>query len=73
MRTDKEQQKIIVERIWPKVKRKHLFPGIPMPRIGEEIDFPECEVGENEGVGLEMKEKQMILTTYTLVAIYFQK
>ncbi len=63
MRTEKEHQKIIIERIWPKVKRKHLFPEIPMPRIGEETAFPEWQAGEHEGVGLEMKEKQMILNS----------
>ncbi|OGP86805.1 MAG: hypothetical protein A2156_12940 [Deltaproteobacteria bacterium RBG_16_48_10] len=63
MRAEKERQKVIVEKIWPKVKRKHLFPEIPMPRIKEEADSPEGEGRENEGVGLEMKEKQMVLNS----------
>jgi len=63
MKTEKENQKAIVEKIWPKVKRKHLFPEIPIPKIGEETDFPEAEAGESAGIGLEMKEKQMILNS----------
>ena len=63
MKPEKEHQKVIIEKIWPRVKRKHLFPEIPIPRIGEEADFPKGGTGENEGVGLEMKEKQMILNS----------
>jgi hypothetical protein len=63
MATEKEHQKTIVEKIWPKVKRKHLFPEIPIPRVGEAPEFSEGEAGANEGVGLEMKEKQMILNS----------
>ncbi|HSB05928.1 MAG TPA: hypothetical protein VLK23_12110 [Thermodesulfobacteriota bacterium] len=63
MKTEKEDQKALVEKIWPQVKRKHLFPEIPIPKIGAEADFPEVEAGESEGVGLEMKEKQMILNS----------
>jgi len=47
MKTEKENQKAIVEKIWPKVKRKHLFPEIPIPKIGEETDFPEADAGES--------------------------
>ena len=45
------------------MKRKHLFPEMPMPQIGAGSDFPEEGTGEDEGVGLEMKEKQMILSS----------
>ena len=63
MKPDKEHQKVVIEKIWPSVKRKHLFPEIPVPRIGEEADFAKEGTGETEGVGLEMKEKQMILNS----------
>jgi len=63
MDSEKNRQKEIVERIWPRVKRKHLFPEMPMPQIGAGSDFPEQGTGEDEGVGLEMKEKQMILSS----------
>jgi len=46
MRTEKEDQKSIVEKIWPKVKRKHLFPEIPIPRIGEETGFRKAKRGK---------------------------
>ena len=25
----------IIEEIWPELKRKHLYPEIPMPKVGE--------------------------------------
>ena len=63
MDREKNRHREIVEKIWPRVKRKHLFPEMPMPQIGAESDFPEAGTGEDEGVGLEMKEKQMILSS----------
>jgi hypothetical protein len=61
--SDKKRQQLVLEKIWPRTKRKHLFPEIPMPLIREESEFSEGEMGENEGVGLEMKEKQMFLNS----------
>jgi hypothetical protein len=63
MDREKNRHREIVEKIWPRVKRKHLFPEMPMPQIGAESDFPGEGTGEDEGVGLEMKEKQMILSS----------
>jgi len=63
MDSERNRQKEIVEKIWPRVKRKHLFPEMPTPRIGTEPDFPEEGTGEDEGIGLEMKERQMILSS----------
>jgi hypothetical protein len=51
----------IIEEIWPRLKKKHLYPEIPMPRIREATDPKQSEAEETEGVGLEMKEKQMTI------------
>jgi hypothetical protein len=51
----------ILEEIWPKLKKKHLYPEIPMPKIRETA---EPEKGESEGdeeVGLEIKQKQLTI------------
>jgi len=64
----KESLQAIIEEIWPRLKKKHLYPEIPMPRAGEVVDpvrdEPEQNVGDSipqEGVGLEMKQKQMTI------------
>jgi hypothetical protein len=58
----------IIEEIWPRLKKKHFYPELPMPRAGEIVDpvqgHEEQNVGEStlrEGVGLEMKQKQMTI------------
>jgi hypothetical protein len=65
---EKESLQAIIEEIWPRLKKKHLYPEIPMPRAGEQVDpaegEPEQNVGDStlrEGVGLEMKQKQMTI------------
>jgi len=60
---DKEHHQAILEKIWPTVKKKHLYPEIPMPRVGELAGSEEGEGSKDEGVGLEMKEKQMTLNS----------
>ena len=58
----------IIEEIWPRLKKKHFYPELPMPRAGEIVDpvqdHAEQNVGDStlrEGVGLEMKQKQMTI------------
>jgi hypothetical protein len=51
----------IIEEIWPKLKKKHLYPEIPMPKVRETHDPKQREAEEDEGVGLEMKQKQMTI------------
>jgi hypothetical protein len=51
----------IIEEIWPKLKKKHLYPEIPMPKVWETPDPKQREAEEDEGVGLEMKQKQMTI------------
>jgi hypothetical protein len=51
----------IIEEIWPRLKKKHFYPELPMPRAGEIVDPVQDDVEQNEGVGLEMKQKQMTI------------
>jgi len=58
-----EEQKlqVIIEKLWPHLKKKHLYPEIPMPKIGEIANSNQEDIEQNEGVGLEMKQKQMTI------------
>jgi len=58
---EEQNYQSIIEKIWPQLKKKHLYPEIPMPRIRETTNSKQGEAEENEGVGLEMKEKQMTI------------
>jgi hypothetical protein len=49
----------IIEEIWPRLKKKHLYPEIPMPKVKDTPDPEQGEAKEDEGVGLEMRQKQM--------------
>ena len=51
-----------LEEIWPRIKKKHLYPEIPMPQLGEIPDAVRSEDGQEDGVGLEMKQKQMTVS-----------
>lgn len=67
MKTDEtikgEPGQTIMEEIWPRVKKKHLYPEIPMPKIGKiaTSQGKESEEDEGFGIGLEMKQKQLII------------
>lgn len=56
---EEEHYQSIIEEIWPRLKRKHLYPEIPTPRV-KGTTAPE-EGESEEGVGLEMKQKQMTI------------
>jgi hypothetical protein len=58
--TEKESQKII-DDIWTRVKKKHLYPEMPVPRAGKISSRGEADEKEDGGVGLEMKQKQMTI------------
>ncbi|MGB9627803.1 MAG: hypothetical protein ACPL6D_04015 [Thermodesulfobacteriota bacterium] len=58
---EKERFEEIVEEVWPRLKKKHLYPELPMPKIGKVKESLEGGTEEEEGVGLEMKEKQITL------------
>jgi len=51
----------LIEEIWPRLKRKHLYPEIPIPKIGKVHDPLDEGNEKNDGVGLEMKDKQMTI------------
>ena len=56
-----EKPRDLIDSIWPRVKRKHLFPEIPVPKIAEAVGAAETEPAPKEGVGLEMKGKQITI------------
>lgn len=58
---EKERLEEILEEVWPRLKKKHLYPELPRPRIGKVKEPLEGETQEEEAVGLEMKEKQITL------------
>jgi hypothetical protein len=49
----------IIEEIWPHLKRKHLYPELPVPKVGKIVDLDRGNAEQKDGVGLEMKQKQM--------------
>lgn len=49
----------IIEEIWPKVKRKHLYPEIPVPKVGKLQE--EIKEDQDQAVGLEIKQKQITI------------
>ncbi len=57
---EKEEFQSIIEEIWPRVRKKHLYPEIPLPKIRAVADG---EQDEEEAVGLEMKGKQMTINS----------
>lgn len=58
---EEQNLQIILERLWPHLRKKHLYPEIPMPKIGEIANSDQEDAGQNNGVGLEMKQKQMTI------------
>ncbi len=50
----------IIEAIWPGLRKKHLYPEIPIPKVKGARGSKE-DRAEDEGVGLEMKQKQMTI------------
>lgn len=60
---EKQNYQLLIEEIWPRLKKKHLYPEIPMPQVK---GVPETEQDEGEGnqtIGLEMKQKQMTINS----------
>jgi hypothetical protein len=55
---EKEKFQSIIDEIWPRVRKKHLYPEMPVPKVRAAA---EEEADENEAVGLEMKGKQMTI------------
>jgi hypothetical protein len=51
----------IIEEIWPKLRKKHLYPEIPIPKVREASEQEKSESEKEEDVGLEMKQKQLTI------------
>lgn len=60
---EEESIQAIIEEIWPRLRKKHLYPEIPMPKAEEFASAVGADAEQNEGVGLEMKQKQMTLNS----------
>lgn len=58
--SEEKRYQNIIDELWPKLKKKHLYPEIPVPKIGE-VTASEPKEQEEEAVGLEMKQKQITL------------
>ena len=58
---DEQSLQTIVEDIWLRLKKKHLYPEIPIPKVGRIPDPDRDEAEQNQGVGLEMKQKQITI------------
>ena len=58
---DEQSLQTIVEDIWPRLKKKHLYPEIPIPKVGRIPDPVRDDAEQNQGVGLEMKQKQITI------------
>lgn len=66
--SDSEEEKrlqALIEEMWPRLRKKHLYPEIPVPKIGkvkENGEEGQEQTNDNDQrVGLEMKEKQMTI------------
>ena len=58
---EEKRYQAIIHELWPKLKKKHLYPEIPVPKVGEVRPSDAEEEEQGEAVGLEMKEKQITL------------
>jgi hypothetical protein len=58
---DEKNLQAIVEEIWPRLKKKHFYPEIPIPKLGKIPDPVRDDAEQNQGVGLEMKQKQITI------------
>jgi hypothetical protein len=65
---EKQRLQAIIEEIWPRLKKKHFYPEIPIPNVKEGEDSS-GQGDEQEGVGLEMKQKQMTINPAFLAQI----
>ncbi|HMK77199.1 MAG TPA: hypothetical protein VK568_13595, partial [Thermodesulfobacteriota bacterium] len=58
---EEKNLELIIREIWPRLKKKHLYPEIPVPKVKRTPHREEGEAKEDEAVGLEMKQKQMTI------------
>lgn len=60
---EEKRYQAIIDELWPKLKKKHLYPEIPIPKVGEVTPSAGEEEEQGEAVGLEMKQKQITLNS----------
>jgi hypothetical protein len=60
---EEKRYQTIIEEIWPRLKKKHLYPEIPTPKIGEVAASHSEGEEQGEPVGLEMKQKQITINS----------
>ena len=60
---EEKRYQAIIDELWPKLKKKHLYPEIPVPKVGEVTPSAAEEEDQEEAVGLEMKQKQITLNS----------
>ena len=60
---EEKRYQAIIDELWPKLKKKHLYPEIPVPKVGEVTPSGAQEEEQGEAVGLEMKQKQITLNS----------
>ena len=60
---EEKRYQTIIEEIWPRLKKKHLYPEIPTPKIGEAAASHSEGEEQGEPVGLEMKQKQITINS----------
>jgi hypothetical protein len=58
---DEKNLQTIIEEIWPRLKKKHFYPEIPIPKLGKIPDPVQDDAKQDQGVGLEMKQKQITI------------
>lgn len=66
---EEEKLQALIEEMWPKLKKKHLFPEIPMPKVGKIQGAGGEGTEKNEGIGLEMKGKQLTINPAFLATL----
>jgi len=60
---EEKRYQAIIDELWPKLKKKHLYPEIPVPKVCEVTPSAAEEEEQGEAVGLEMKQKQITLNS----------
>ncbi len=66
---EEERLQALIEEMWPRLKKKHLYPEIPIPKVGKFPDSTNDGAEKNDGVGLEMREKQLTINPAFLSAL----
>jgi hypothetical protein len=67
---EEKELQALIEEIWPRLRKKHLYPELPIPRVGKVSDSFDEENEKAEGrVGLEMKEKKMTINPLFLASM----